>query len=251
MPEFLTHPLTGLPITPVGFRKNGRAIWPIMGGSDSATDDATTGSESATDGTATETDATASGAEAEAASTDSTEGAIDWEDRAKAQQKVNRDLERKLKERTSAETELAALQAKLDGKEAEHTAAQEAQRVKDEALAGANERILKANVRAEAAKKLTDPADALLYINLSDFEVGSDGEVDSSAIAQAVDDLLTSKPYLAAQGTRFQGSADGGARNGAATASQLTKADADRMTPEEINEAREAGRFNNILGIKN
>lgn len=28
------HPLTGAPIVPVGYRKDGRAIWPIMGGDD-------------------------------------------------------------------------------------------------------------------------------------------------------------------------------------------------------------------------
>jgi hypothetical protein len=30
------HPLTGAPIVPLGFRRDGRAIWPIMGGSDPA-----------------------------------------------------------------------------------------------------------------------------------------------------------------------------------------------------------------------
>lgn len=30
-----THPLTGLPILPVAFRKNGAPIWPILGGDDS------------------------------------------------------------------------------------------------------------------------------------------------------------------------------------------------------------------------
>lgn len=28
------HPLTGLPIVPIGFRKDGRTIWPILGGDD-------------------------------------------------------------------------------------------------------------------------------------------------------------------------------------------------------------------------
>lgn len=33
----LHHPLTGNPIVPLGYRKNGRAIWPIMGGDDTVT----------------------------------------------------------------------------------------------------------------------------------------------------------------------------------------------------------------------
>lgn len=146
---------------------------------------------------------------------------------------------------------LAALKAQAEGKEAEHKAAAEAQRIKDEALSAANTRILKAEVRAAAAGKLSDPADALLYLNLSDFEVSSDGEVDSSQIAAAIDDLVKNKPYLAAQGgKRFQGSADGGARNDAAPTSQLSRDDLSRMSPAEIDKATREGRFADLLAGK-
>lgn len=121
-----------------------------------------------------------------------------------------KDADKLAKENAAA---LAALQAKLDGTEADHAKAQEAQRVKDEALAAANARILKAEVRAAAAGKLNDPADALAHIDLTSFEVGEDGDVDTDAIGSAISDLISKKPYLAAQGGRFQGSADGGARN--------------------------------------
>lgn len=108
--------------------------------------------------------------------------------------------------------EYAALKAQIEGREAEHAATLAAQAVKDEALSAANQRILKAEVRAQAASKLNDPKDALLYLDLSGFEVGEDGEVDGDAVAAAIDKLITDKPYLAAQGTRFKGEADGGAR---------------------------------------
>jgi len=108
--------------------------------------------------------------------------------------------------------EFAALRAQVEGREAEHAATLAAQAVKDEALSAANQRILKAEVRAQAASKLNDPKDALLYLDLSGFEVGEDGEVDGDAVAAAIDKLITDKPYLAAQGTRFKGEADGGAR---------------------------------------
>ena len=160
-----------------------------------------------------------------------------------------KDAEAKAKEHA---TELAAMKAKVEGTEAEHAAAAEAQKVKDEALAAANTRILKAEVRATAAGKLSDPADALLYLNLSDFEVGADGEVDSSLIAAAIDDLVKNKPYLAAQGTpRFQGGADGGVRNDSTPpAQQLSRADLAGMTAEQIETARKEGRLNTVLGIK-
>lgn len=145
-------------------------------------------------------------------------------------------------------SELDAIKAKADGKEAEFQAQQEAQRVKDEALAGANERILKAEVRAAAASKLADPQDALRFLDLSEFEVDSDGNV-SGDIAKALEDLITQKPYLAAQGgKKFQGSADGGARNDSTKVSQLSHVDMARMTPEQKAAAYDAGQFDDLLG---
>ena len=68
------------------------------------------------------------------------------------------------------------------------------QAVKDEALAAANQRILKAEVRAAASGKLTDPADALRYLDLSKFTVTADGGVDTQAIADSIGELLEQKP---------------------------------------------------------
>ncbi len=111
--------------------------------------------------------------------------------------------------------QLEALQAKIAGTEAEHAARLERERVQAEAVAKANERILRAEVRAAAAGKLNDPADALRYLDLSDLEVSADGETDAAAIAARLEDLIKSKPYLAAPvAPRFDSSADGGVRNG-------------------------------------
>lgn len=133
--------------------------------------------------------------------------------------------------RTATE-ELAALKAKIAGTEAEHAAQLAAQKVKDEALSAANSRILKAEVRAAATGKLSDPADALQFLDLSKLEVGEDGEVDGKAVAAAIDDLIKNKPYLAAQGKRFQGAGDGGARN-----------ETDKPIADQIAEARKARNF--------
>lgn len=146
-------------------------------------------------------------------------------------------------------TALAALQAKLDGKESEHKQTLEAQRVKDEAIAAANQRILSAEIRAAAKGKVADEAlpDLSRLMDLSDIEVGADGEVDASQIAKAIDNLIASKPYLAAQGSRFQGSADGGARNDTTKLAQLTQADMARMSPEQIAEAHDKGQFDDLI----
>jgi len=61
---------------------------------------------------------------------------------------------------------------------------------------------------------LADPADAVHFLDLSEFEVSEDGEVDSKAIAKAIDRLVKDKPYLASGAPRGSGSADGGARGG-------------------------------------
>jgi len=200
-------------------------------------DGSTTTEAAATEATSTETAAVKDG---EAALGDAGKKALDA---MKAERNAAREAAKK------AADELEALKAQAEGREAEHKAQQDAQRLKDEALAVANERILKAEVRAAAASKLTDPQDALRFLNLSDFEVGSDGEVDASQVAKAIDDLIASKPYLAAQGgQRFQGSADGGARNDATKTAQLTRDDIKRMTPEQIADAEAKGQFDGLLG---
>lgn len=142
----------------------------------------------------------------------------------------------------------AALQAKLDGKEAEHAADQAKREAELAALAKANDRIRKSEVKAAAKGVLADPQDAYKFLDLDSFEVSDDGEVDEAAIKAALDDLVKNKPYLAAQGgNRFQGTADGGARNDASKPSQLSEADLASMTPGEVNKARREGRLDNLL----
>ncbi len=78
-----------------------------------------------------------------------------------------------------------------------------------------NERALD-KIEAKAGKLFEDPdvARALLANRVGEFL--KDGKVNEPAIVTALAKLLEEKPYLAARGKRFAGSADGGAR--AATA---------------------------------
>jgi hypothetical protein len=168
----------------------------------------------------------------------------DFRSKYEGQQKVNRDLERKLGEVRNQLGEVDTLQ----GKEAEFQAAQVAKRLQDQYLTQANERILKSEIRAAAAGKLSDPADALSFIDLSSLQVGDDGSVDSAAIEAAITNLIDNKPYLAAQGKRFQGDPDSGARKESAGVPQLTQVDMDRMSPEQKVAAHEAGQFDRLLG---
>lgn len=104
--------------------------------------------------------------------------------------------------RIAAEKELKALKAgKKPGASGGDDAAEQAQREREEQIiARANARVLSSEVRAAAAGVLADPADAPRFIDLDQFEVGENGSVDATAIADAIKELVEDKPYLAAQG---------------------------------------------------
>lgn len=64
------------------------------------------------------------------------------------------------------------------------------------AMTKANERVLKADLKLAAKDVLIDPTDALLNLDLSQFEPGTDGEFDADDIAEALKDLVKRKPHL-------------------------------------------------------
>jgi len=149
-------------------------------------------------------------------------------------------------------TEVEALRAAaaLRDKSAEE---QDIEKAKTEARAEANqranERILRADLRAAATGKLADPSDAALYLDLTKFDVSDDGETDSDALTEAIDDLLTRKPHLAAQKqTRFEAGADQGAKGKETKAAQITKDELKDMSPEAIVKAQAEARLKDLLG---
>lgn len=83
------------------------------------------------------------------------------------------------------------------------------------ATAKANVRIIRSELKAAAATKLADPSDAAAFIDLTQFEVDADGNVDEDELNEAIADLLVKKPHLAkvdGAAPRPRGSADGGVR---------------------------------------
>lgn len=177
----------------------------------------------------------------------------DWQAKFAAQQKVNRDLEAKLKtayEKADKVDELEKTIADLQGKADEYAAAQKEKAVYEKAVADANSRILKAEVRAAAAGKLRDPGDALRFLDLSDVTVSDDGETDTAAITAKLDALLQQRPYLSAEPTPtgVQTVPPSAARDGDHPQSQLTRDDLRRMSPAEINKARAEGRLDKLMG---
>jgi hypothetical protein len=245
------HPLTGL--TAVGWRKARpgeddelHPVWPILGGASDEDDDQDgdggDGDEGDDDGQDDDADAGDDDQDGDGEDDADPEGADQLGDKGKralasmkgkwrSERDKRRDLERRLADKDKGGGDDAVAKA---------TAA---------ATAAANTRILKAEIRAAAAKKLADPRDALRFIDLEQFEVGDDGEVDAEEIAEAIEDLIKDKPYLgAATAKRFQGTGDGGAARKAGRPKQLTERDLKNMSAEQIVKAQEDGRLDDLLG---
>jgi hypothetical protein len=163
-------------------------------------------------------------------------------DAMKAKMRAERD------KRKAAEAERDTLRngAKKEGEPSADEIRREAEQA---AAAKANARIVRSEIRAAAAGKLADPKDALTFLDLTKFEVDENGEVDSEEIADAIDELLRNKPYLAAAtAKRFQGTGDGGAARKAGGPRQVTEAELKTMSPEQIVKAQEEGRLTKLLG---
>lgn len=183
-------------------------------------------------------------------------GDKDWKAEFEAQQRINRDIERRNKQHTrDLQTQLEAALAKNAGHTADGAvtdpevlrtqirAELETDAVKDRALN---------RLEAKAARTFANPEDARTFLagKVDDFVDGSGKTVDERAIQDALDDLLKERPYLGiTQGGagRFQGSADGGARGGDGGKPQLTEGDLARMTPEQIVQARKDGQLARLL----
>ncbi|WP_432008921.1 hypothetical protein [Streptomyces bacillaris] len=144
-----------------------------------------------------------------------------------------------------------ALEDQLAAAAADDEAATARREAEQAALAKANQRIIRAEVKAAAKGVLADPADAYKFLDLDQFEVDENGDLDSEEVTEAISELIKSKPYLAAAtAKRFQGTGDGGAARKAGRPKQLTRADLKSMTPEAIDKAREDGRLDDLMGGK-
>lgn len=227
----LTHPHTGAPIRPLGYRRNGAPIWPILGASPD--DEGVTG-----DGDDADTDGgDGDGDDGDTGGDDGADQLGDAGKQALDRMKSERNDARRENRRLKAELDAAKNPPPADGEtpDAESIKA-EARR---EAIAEANQRVVRAELKAAATGKLADPGDALTFLDLAQFEVDADGNVDAEELTDAIDELLKKKPYLTAQGKRFEGGADGGTRKGSA-----------KSIDDEIAEATAAGDIGRAISLK-
>lgn len=165
-------------------------------------------------------------------------------DAMRARWKTERDARKK------ADVDLAAALAAKAGDDDAAKAEQIRREAETAATSKANQRIIRAEIRAAAAGKLADPKDALTFLDLDQLEVDDNGEIDSDEVAEAIEELLKKKPYLAAAtAKRFQGTADSGAQSrNAGKPKQVTETELKTMTAEQIVKAQDEGRLANLLG---
>jgi len=126
-------------------------------------------------------------------------------------------------------------------------AAKQAEKEAAKALKTANERLIQAEILAEAtAQKAIKPEHMHRLIERDSVTVGDDGQV--TGIQEAVKAFLEANPEYVGSRRPAAGSVDQGARG--TTPNQLSRDDLKSMTPEAINKAREEGRLDTILGRK-
>ena len=138
--------------------------------------------------------------------------------RAKAAEKARKAAEKELGDARKRLADIDASSKSETEKAIEKAKAEATTEATKEATAKANAHILRAEIKAAAAGKLARPEYALKLLDLDDFEVDDDGEVDADAIAKAIDQLVKDDPALAAGKAR--GSADGGARSDSGDSNQ-------------------------------
>ncbi|MGR7002804.1 hypothetical protein ACU686_40480 [Yinghuangia aomiensis] len=238
---------THAPGTVLGYRDDGRPILPIAGGAPGDEDD---------DGQDDDADAQGADDDGQDDADDGTddEGAEHLGDPGK--QALDRQKEKwkaERERRKAAETELAELRAKHSPGAAagtEPNADQIREQARTEARAEALRDRALDRLEAKAARLLTEPEDARRFLEHRVEDFIDDGKVDNDAIVDAIEELIKTKPYLAAATAkpRFEGRGDGGARNGPGKPRQLTETDLNSMTPEQIVAAQKAGQLKDLLG---
>lgn len=193
----LLHPLTGQPLRAAGI-VGGRVVWPIMGASEDS-DDANDDNGDADD----KGDADDAGGQSDAEN----KMLIDERNGRKAAETLLAEMTGKSKAevrkllRGGTDKAREALTPAPKGDADDKADQPDADQIRRDAEAKANARIVRAEVRALAAEFFANPLDALHNLNLDDYEVNEEGELeDAAAVKAALADVLKKNPHYAKKG---------------------------------------------------
>jgi hypothetical protein len=153
-------------------------------------------------------------------------------DRMKAERNKFRD------EAKAAAEERDRVKAEAEGRLAEYEAEKTAREAGDKRF---HERLFGAELRAAgAAEQVKHPEMLERLISARDFPLDAEGNLDPSAIREAVKTAITQYDLATAATARFQGNADAGPRNAEAKSEEqqliadIAKAEAARNVPASI-----------------
>lgn len=205
------HPKTGEELQPIGFLRDGTAVWPQMGaGPDDPDDPAYTGDDADEDDDEDEDDEeeddkdkkkTKSSKTKKKTSTDDDEDEDDEDDKPT---RPERQAAKYRTERNQARKELQEIREELrkirnKDKPADEVVKGELEETKSELTkvrGEANTMRLELAFFKSNTIDWVDPADALRLVDLDDVDVDEDGTVDAKALRAALKDLAKRKPHL-------------------------------------------------------
>jgi hypothetical protein len=186
----LRHPLTGEILEPIGYLPNGKAIWPIMGASESAPEDGT--EEDETSEETPEEDSTGSEPD-------------DSKEQRSEEKPISAEEFEALKRRMQA-ADRRATAAEEKVREFQDKDKTELQRVTDrvselEESLGAKDELIKTLQLQNgflAANKYTwhDPELALKQVDMDSVEFDADGKPSKESLAKALKSVADKHPYL-------------------------------------------------------
>ena len=111
----------------------------------------------------------------------------------------------------------------------------------------ADREIIAARVEASAAKYLHNPADAVAFIDLTEFHL-ENGKVDADEIQAAIKDLIAERPYLAINNSTPQ---RGAKRVPEVPADPANKPSTPVSHAERIRAAQAAGDIQAVISLQN
>lgn len=204
------HPITGLPLVPLGYLRNGAAVWPVIGAAPDPEDpddpDFTGEDDDSEDDEEDDDEPKGKGKKrpVKKPKDDDDEDEDDEDDESRVTPKSSRQAMRYRRELRAEQAKNQAMAARLKALENKDKPADEV------AAAELTEAREKAAKLAERTKSMTlelaffkantiewvDAADALALVDLDDVEIDESGTVDAKALRSALRELAKRKPHL-------------------------------------------------------
>lgn len=208
------HPITGLPIVPIGHLKDGTAVWPVMGGSEDEDDPEFTGEGGENEEDEDEEDEDEpKGKKKPPVKKTKDDDDEDDDDKLTRPERQAARYRTKLREEERKNADLNARLKALEDKDkpADEVTKRELDEARDKA-SRLEKQTRSMTLELAFFKSNTvdwvDPSDALRLVDLDEVEVDDDGTVDAKALRLALRDLAKRKPHLVKKAAKAEPDTD-------------------------------------------